>query len=129
MRCLSDLVRRGLTCAPHAQVSGWEDRMKITTPLFIATTATSHDPFTHASLITELYNYTGATATMVEDSEYCTVMTLRWPGFEGWEFKYVNNKMAPVGDYTLEDYDKYIENVHLDYISQSSKDGGSWFNW
>merc|ERR1719198_2603505 len=56
-------------------------------------------------------------------------MTLTWPGFDGWEFKYVNNKKAPVGEYSLEDYDKYIESVHLDYIAQTSKDGGSWFNW
>ena len=77
--------------------------MKLSTPLFVSTSATSHDPQMHASLVTELYNYTGATATIVEDSDYCTVMTITWPDFEGWEFKYVNNKQAPIGNYTLED--------------------------
>ena len=111
------------------EVDGWEDRMEVSTPLFVGTSASSHDPQLHGEMMTEMYNYTGAKATLIEESDYCTVMTLTWPDFEGWEFRYVHNKQAPIGSLSLEDYDTYIEDVHMQYIAQASSDGGSWFNW
>ena len=42
-------------------------------------------------------------ATTLEDSDACEVVALRFDGFDGVELRYVNNKLAPVGEHTDEE--------------------------
>lgn len=72
----------------------------------------------------ELYNFTGATSQVVEETKYCTVVSLTWANFDGFEFKYVYNKAAGTGPtYGLKDYDDYVEAAHVEYLQ--SGDGSS----
>ena len=61
------------------------------------------------------------------DDEYCTVMSLTIPSFDGFEFKYTYNKRAVAGEYSVANYDDYVAAVHDEYLTQRS--AGSWFEW
>ena len=108
------------------EISGWQSDDR-PVPMFAGTSVASHDPTLHSTLFTQLYNFTGVSATVLQSDEYCDVVALKWESFAGYQLTYVHNKQAHVGEYDLEDYDTYIEAVHQQY--SSAKANGDWFGW
>ena len=49
-----------------------------------------------------------ASARVLTDDADCVVMSIAWPSFDGFEFKYVDNKIGHVGEHSLADYDDFI---------------------
>ena len=98
-------------------VRAWQRRIDDrVVPLFATSSVVSHDPVAHGELVASLWNFTGVTATLVEDTDDCTVMSLTWASFDGFEFKYVHNKRAAVGAHSIADYDAYVEAAHARYL-------------
>ena len=64
-----------------------------------------------------------------QESSACTVASVTWADFDGFEFRYVDNANAAVGGYSVGDFDAYVEEVHATWIGPTSETGGSWFNW
>ena len=61
------------------------------------------------------------TTAVLEDSAACTVVSVRLDGSEGIELRYVHNKLAPVGEHTLADYDAfYLEQTGSTCASAAS---------
>ena len=61
-----------------------------------------------SQLVAQLYNFTGAKFEVVEDTDDCAVTTITFPGVDGFEFKYVDNKIGHVGEHSLADYDDFL---------------------
>ena len=68
-----------------------------------------HDPVEHGQLVARLYNFAGARFEVIEDTDDCAVTTITFPGVDGFEFKYVDNKIGHVGEHSLADYDECVE--------------------
>ena len=109
----------------------WQDKTGRVVPIIAGVAAASHDPVEHGQLVAQLYNFTGARFEVIEDTDDCAVTTITFPGVDGFEFKYVDNKIGHVGEHSLSDYDEYVEAVHQEYLLERRADDASsnWFDW
>ena len=96
------------------------------TPLFAAAHATASDPEERAALFGALGNLTDAAVSVLESSAACTVVSITWPGqIDGFEMRYVDNRLAVHGTLSPRDYDTYVDRVHETYLAETDTE----FNW
>lgn len=79
-----------------------------------------------AARIRTLYDHisivSGAKVKVEQKTDECVITHISWESMDGLTVRYVNNRKAPTGEYTLSDYDKYAYDDHHTYNNASGYD-------
>ena len=96
-------------------------------PMLMRTTVSAADPEEAARVYFEsLHKMTGAYLKHQHSDDSCDVYVVGFDQGDFIEMQFVNNKVSPTGDWSLHDYDSYVQSVHQRFVGDSVN---LWDHW